>query len=269
MRRNVRQRIVDMKYRVCSDFDGTIATSDVTDLLLEAFAAPGWRDIEAQWRAGQIGSADCMARQVALLRCSRPAFDHLLDAIDIDPGFAGFVAFCNRHEIELTIVSDGLDYVVTRSLARAGLANLPIIANRLMFLGQSRHAMLSPHASPACRSAAGTCKCRAVGANEAEPLGDSRATILIGDGRSDFCAAGVVDFVFAKDDLLDHCRANGISHLPYSNFLEIARLMSERLPGLGAFRPTRPPVVAGDYAFLGLESHPQPTGTGVRGPGPP
>src|SRR5580698_927831 len=121
-----------MRYRIYCDFDGTIATSDVTDVLLEAFAAPGWRDIEAQWRAGLIGSADCMARQVALLHCSRPAFDRLLGAIEIDAGFPGFVAFCRRHDIVLTIVSDGLDYVVARNLARAGLDALPVAANRLM-----------------------------------------------------------------------------------------------------------------------------------------
>jgi 2-hydroxy-3-keto-5-methylthiopentenyl-1-phosphate phosphatase len=260
-RRNIRQRIVDMGHRIVCDFDGTIATSDVTDVLLEAFAAPGWYDIETQWRAGLIGSADCMARQVALLRCRRPAFDRLLDAIDIDPGFAGFVAFCRERNIVLNIVSDGLDYAVARILTRAGLDDLPIIANRLMFVAPDRYAMLSPHASPACRSGAGTCKCWAAGASDPQEPGAPRTTILIGDGRSDFCAAGAADFVFAKNSLLGHCRANGISHLPYSNFSEITRLVSERFPDLGAFGAACAPVLA-----RGVRRHPKLTGTGVRRP---
>jgi 2-hydroxy-3-keto-5-methylthiopentenyl-1-phosphate phosphatase len=264
-RRNIRPRIVDMGYRIVCDFDGTIATSDVTDVLLEVFAAPGWYDIEAQWLTGLIGSADCMARQVALLRCSRVAIDRLLDAVDIDPGFAGFVAFCRERDIELTIVSDGLDYAVARILARAGLGDLSIIANRLMFVAHDRYAMLSPHASPACRSGAGTCKCRAAGGADPEKPGDSRTTILIGDGRSDYCAAGAVDFVFAKSGLLGHCRANGISHLPYSNFFEIARLLSRHLPGLGASSA----ILAGDEAFLDPEQHPGLNETGMCGPPPP
>ena len=46
---------------VVCDFDGTIALEDVTDGLLERFAEPRWRKIEAQWLAGEFGSQECMA----------------------------------------------------------------------------------------------------------------------------------------------------------------------------------------------------------------
>ncbi|WP_181160980.1 MtnX-like HAD-IB family phosphatase [Labrys okinawensis] len=239
-----------MAYRIYCDFDGTIATRDVTDMLLEAFAAPGWLDIEAQWQAGLIGSADCMAREVALLHCSRPALDRLLDAVDIDPGFVGFVAFCRGHDIEPTIVSDGLDYAIRRILSRVGLGDLPVIANRLMFLAGDRHAMLSPHASPACHSRAGTCKCEAVRSTGGT---ETDSTILIGDGRSDYCAAGVVDLVLAKAGLRDHCRTNGIVHLPYRDFAEVTRLLAAWLPSLGATGLSGLSARACDGTFRGHE----------------
>lgn len=246
-----------MAYRIFCDFDGTIASRDVTDMLLEAFAAPAWREIEAQWQAGLIGSADCMARQVALLSASRPALDRLIDTVEIDPGFSGFVAFCRDHDIELTVVSDGLDHAIARILARAGLGDLPVIANRLLFLPQDRHAMLSPHAWPGCRSAAGTCKCRVAGAGSEK---DRRTTILIGDGRSDYCVAGIVDLVFAKAGLLDHCRANGITHLPYRDFAEITQLLAERLAGLETVELTA------DDAFFGREPPAASHRSGLPGP---
>ncbi|WP_448956118.1 MtnX-like HAD-IB family phosphatase [Labrys neptuniae] len=243
-----------MAYRIFCDFDGTIATSDVTDRLLEAFAAPGWHDIEDEWQAGLIGSAECMARQIELLRCSRPALDQLLDTVEIDPGFAGFVAFCREHDIELTVVSDGLDYAIARILVRAGLGQLPIVANHLVFLPDDHYAMLSPHASPACRTGAGTCKCRTVDSADLKGFGVPQSTVLIGDGRSDYCAAGAVDFVFAKDGLLGHCRDQDITHLPYQNFAEITALLSERLPGFEELAPARTRVLAGDADFLGHEA---------------
>jgi len=218
-----------MTYRILCDFDGTVTMNDVTDLLLESFAEPGWQDIEAQWQAGLIGSAACMERQVALLRCRREALDALLDTIRIDPGFAGFAAYCRREGIPLAIVSDGLDYAIHRILARAGIAGLPVIANQLVFLDDDRYAMSSPHSEAGCRSLAGTCKCRTASAT-----GDR--TVLIGDGRSDFCAAETTDFVFAKNALLTYCRIQDIPHVPFVHFAQVTGFLAMGV----ATKPARP-----------------------------
>ncbi len=57
---------------VFCDFDGTITNRDTVDHLLESLAdntaSPTLEEIEARWVAGEIGSRDCMAQQVALLR---------------------------------------------------------------------------------------------------------------------------------------------------------------------------------------------------------
>ena len=42
--------------------------------------------------------------------------------------------------------------------------------------------------------------------------------VLIGDGRSDFCAAAGADLVIAKGRLAEHCRANGIEHVAFESF---------------------------------------------------
>src|SRR4029453_3347163 len=47
-----------VKFHVFVDFDGTIASLDTTDFLLERYAAPQWRQIEDDWKAGLIGSPD-------------------------------------------------------------------------------------------------------------------------------------------------------------------------------------------------------------------
>lgn len=210
-------------WMVLCDFDGTIAVDDVTDALLTRFAAPEWLRIEADWRAGRIGSRECMTAQVALMDAPRQEIDALLDTLIIDPAFPAFVAESERMGMPVTVVSDGLDYAIRRMLAGYGLDHLPIRANRLLHDGDRGWAMHSPFASASCAAASGTCKCGIAR--------DHETTLLIGDGQSDFCLAGTADYVLAKDRLIEHCRTTGIPHSPIADFRD-ARAMLPRLPEL-------------------------------------
>src|SRR5258708_1400272 len=120
--------------RMFVDFDGTIALEDTTAVILERFAEPEWRAIEAEWLAGRIGSGECMARQVDLIRALPHEIDDLVEDIPLDPHFLAFSALCRDSGIPLTVVSDGLDQVVTKMLARGGV-NVPVRANRLEWRG--------------------------------------------------------------------------------------------------------------------------------------
>ena len=71
-------------WTVLCDFDGTLALEDVTDSLLLRFGRPGWEALEADWLAGRIGSRECMARQVALLECTRAELCEHLSQVAID-----------------------------------------------------------------------------------------------------------------------------------------------------------------------------------------
>ena len=195
---------------ILCDFDGTIADIDVTDALLERFADGAWRNIEADWRAGRIGSRQCMSGQVALMDAAPEDLDELIDGVAIDRDFAGFVSDARRMQMHVQVVSDGLDYAISRILARHGLRDLPITANRLHYEGARRWSMGSPHARDACRTASGTCKC-AVARDRAN-------TVLVGDGQSDFCVAAVAAHVFAKGRLAEHCQMVGIAHHRIHNF---------------------------------------------------
>jgi len=210
-------------WTILCDFDGTIALDDVTDALLTRFAHPEWEAIETRWRAGEIGSRECMSRQVALLDASLDEVDALLDTLPIDPAFPAFVADARRRGMAVQVVSDGLDHAIHRMLARHGLDDLPVRANRLMHDGARGWQLLSPHASAVCPAASGTCKC-AIARQHGRVL-------MIGDGQSDFCVAAQADFVFAKHKLLTHCRQAGIGHRAMVDFND-ARALLEELPEL-------------------------------------
>lgn len=209
-----------MDWQVICDFDGTIAIEDVTDRLLDQFASPRWLDIERDWRAGRIGSRECMALQIALLECSLAEIEQFAAEIPIDPAFPAFVRDCAALGLPLLIVSDGLDAAIRAVLARYGLRDIPVYSNRLCS-GPEALFLEFPHSDTACAAGSGTCKCVV----SAQAGNAQRRTLLIGDGASDFCLAGRADLVFAKDRLLDHCRAHHLPHRPYAGFAEIRTLL--------------------------------------------
>jgi 2,3-diketo-5-methylthio-1-phosphopentane phosphatase len=193
------------------DFDGTIAPVDTTDLLLERFAAPAWRDIEDDWKSGRIGSRECLVRQIDLVRASQAQMDAFIAGIEIDRGFAHFASLCRRLGHSVTVVSDGLDRTVKAVLERHDL-ELPYYANRLQWRGGDRWRLTFPHARSDCQALSGNCKCHFT---EGAP---QELRIVVGDGRSDFCVAGRADLVLAKGALLEHSRAADLPHLAFADF---------------------------------------------------
>lgn len=212
-------------WNILCDFDGTIAVEDVIDSLLDRFGRPGWEVLERDWRAGTIGSAVCMAGQVALLDMSHDELSQHLDSLHIDHGFASFVHDTVALGVPMEIVSDGLDHAIKAILANHGIAPLPTVANHLLQSAPRGWNLTSPFSVGGCR--AGTCKCARVEAARSR----GGKTLLIGDGASDFCAADRVDFVFAKNRLIEHCRAAGIPYAPISCFSEARELLPELLAG--------------------------------------
>lgn len=213
-------------WNIFCDFDGTISVKDVIDSLLDRFGLPGWEALEREWRAGRIGSRECMSRQVALLDMSREELHNHLDGLWIDHAFPAFVARAAELGLPVRIVSDGLDYAIDRLLARYDLDHLPLAANHLApGMSPRQWQLSSPFKSEGCRS--GTCKCACV--VKARESGGK--TLWIGDGASDFCVAGEVDFVFAKHRLIEHCHAFDIPHVAVTGFEDALDLLPRLLDG--------------------------------------
>lgn len=205
---------LDSRIRVLLDFDGTVTTVDTVDCLLERHADPAWLAIEREWESGAIGSRHCLARQVACLRATPAELDATVDSIPIDPGFATLVARCAALDVELVVASDGFDRAVDRVLARLGVT-LPVRANGLRPVAADRWRLV-PRTNGPCRTAAAHCKCSLV---------DGR-TLLIGDGRSDFCVAGRAALVLAKDRLAVHCAQYRLPYVAIADLTEAAEAVA-------------------------------------------
>ncbi len=215
-----------MNCEVFCDFDGTIATVDTTDALLEAYADPLWREHEAAWTSGQIGSRACLERQVELLHVADDELDAAIDGFAIDPAFPGFVDWCAARGWPVRVVSDGFARVIRHVLDRHGLGHVAVRANEIERRGRGRSAARFPWARPECRADAGLCKCAAV----RRQVGDDDATVVyVGDGRSDACAAtAVADLVYAKTALARHCREHSHPYVPFETFADVRADLARR-----------------------------------------
>ena len=206
------------------DFDGTITRRDAVDAILEAYADPKWLILEAEWRAGRMGSRDCLQAQMALVRATRKQLDSLLDGIEIDEGLASLLEVCATHEVPVHIVSDGFDYCIRRILSRANkrvqayLGGARICASRLEAHGQQWHTEF-PFFHQACAHGCATCKPAVMRLLNAA----NAPAIFVGDGQSDQYAVEAGDLVFAKTELAGFCDENCIEHTLYSNLGEVAR----------------------------------------------
>lgn len=207
--------------RVLVDFDGTMVPGDVTDHILQSFAGPKWLELEARWQAGTMNSRDCLSAQVDLIRASRSEIAQAVNERSIDPDFPEFVRQCASRGIPVTVVSDGFDLAIQTILQRYNL-DLPFFSNHLEWLGGGRWRLGFPHRNNACETQAGNCKCRQLGHAPVR-------TVVIGDGRSDFCAASNASYVLSKATLTNHCREQGLRHRPFSTFADVNATFGEWL----------------------------------------
>ncbi|MGF6112309.1 HAD-IB family phosphatase [Pseudomonas sp. ADAK2] len=212
-------------WHIVCDFDGTITRTDVIDSILQRFADPSWEAIENEWLQGDIGSRECLSRQLSLVKATPSELLAFFDTIDIDPDFPDFVDHVIGLGASLEVVSDGIEQGIARILARNYVSLLPILANRLRQLGHDSWRIDFPYSSDACRAASGNCKCKSTP--------KSKRVLVIGDGQSDMCVASTADFVFAKDRLAEHCERNGIAYARFDSFAELPALLA-RLPAASA-----------------------------------
>jgi len=228
----------DPKPIIACDFDGTITQIDVTDLMLERFAHPSWRDVEREWVRGGIGSRECLERQMALIDASAAELDVLIDSVPVDQHFIGFYHSLRSRGIPFYVMTDGFDYVVRRVLRRVGLnGNLRngtyVFASALEIEGR-RLRTTFPHATFSCEHGCATCKAAIIRRLRRR----GHIVVFIGDGLSDRFAVREADRVFAKPSLFDYCREKGIACEGFETFAEIASAL-EKFTGSSAPQPQR------------------------------
>lgn len=213
--------------KVFCDFDGTTARNDVGSLLFQTFADDRCHAIVQKWKAGQISSRQCLLEECRLTRVSRSELEAFVDSQELDPYFERFFKFCRYHNIEVGIVSDGLDFYIERILKHHGLdSQVEIRANHLVFEDDERIVPEFPYYDAGCGHCA---NCKGAHVREAREHHDT--LVYVGDGLSDRCGAEAADIVFAKigRDLLPYCESHNIPVTPFVSFADVLDEMQRML----------------------------------------
>ena len=209
------------------DYDGTIATTNVSEILLGEYVAAEWRALDAEYDAGLLGSRGLMEWEVGLIRGDPAALLATAAAQPHDESFGPFVDLARAAGIPIEVVSDGFGFFIGPALAAMGLGDLPIATALTTFDRGPR--IEFPNGNPDCL-VCGTCKRNRVLAHQAA----GRAVVFIGDGPSDRYAAGYSDLVFAKHELVQICVDSGWPFERWTSFADIGAWLERRLAAFAA-----------------------------------
>jgi len=220
---------MNQSIKIFVDFDGTISKKDVGDNLFLKFGdSKIINAIADRWIAGEISSAIFWTELFeSLPDIQKSDMNSFLNEMEIEDGFIEFLQLCEENNIEVTVLSDGLDYYINIILANNNLGHLKVYTNKLHFTENNRMIPSFPFMDEECKICA-NCKRNHILNNSS----DDDITIYIGDGLSDTCPVQYTDFIFAKRALLKFCEKNRISYYPFNDFYDvisrIENLLSKR-----------------------------------------
>ena len=205
------------KLAVLCDFDGTISSSDILDILYDRFAGQECHELRKKWNKGETSTPAEIQGCFASMRATRTEMESALDPVHLDPGFLDFARFCREQGYPFAILSDGLYWYITYILKRHGIADLTIYANDVEFTpdGMLIH---SPwyHPDTPLR---GTSKPAII----QKYHDDGYTVVFIGDGPTDVEAVEVADIVFAKGRLAEYCQIKGVPFTAFDSFFDVIR----------------------------------------------
>lgn len=213
-----------MKQVIQCDFDGTITIGEVSRLLLETFAQGDWSGILEQYKAGKITVQDCNVWQFAMVRTDKDTMrDFLLNSgkVVIRPGFENLLNFSRDCEMDFVITSNGQRFYIETILNNMGIDDIEIFAAQCEF---SPDGMKLTYPGPKGNHLADGFK--EAWAIELKNRGYDRI-YYAGNGASDIFPAQHATHVFAIDGLLERCRDENISCIPFNDLYDIVNGIKE------------------------------------------
>lgn len=215
------------KLKIFSDFDGTITLFDTWIEMGERFIKDKhkWADVIKRFEDQEIGARECFLAECRLIEnFDLNEFNRIIDSQILDQQFLNFYEFCTQNNIPIVILSEGMDYYISRILKNNGLV-IPFYSNKLVFSDNYKKIGLEfPYSDSDCIKC-GTSK-RNILMNQ---TADDEISVFIGDGFSDACVVNYADVVFAKKSLASYCWKNNITYFEYRTFGDIKNKIEKLL----------------------------------------
>jgi 2,3-diketo-5-methylthio-1-phosphopentane phosphatase len=208
-----------------SDFDGTMTRHDFYQLVIESLLPPDTPDHWAEYRSGAITHFEALRRYFAAIRASEGEVLAVVDRMELDRELPAAVAGLGRAGWKVVVTSAGCDWYIRRLLAAAGV-EVEVHSNPGRFEAGKGLLMEMPRGSPYLSAALGVDKTAVV----RRFLAGGRTVAFAGDGFPDEEPARLVpgDLRFARGDLADVLRREGLPFHPFDSWSEVARVLLRR-----------------------------------------
>lgn len=208
-----------------SDFDGTLTKHDFYKLAIESLLPPDTADNWAEYRAGAITHFEALRRYFAAIRATEEQVLAVVRKMGLEPGLPAAVQSLRHAGWEVVVASAGCAWYIRRLLGEAGVS-LEVHSNPGKFQPGAGLLMEMPLGSPFLSPTLGINKTGVV----QHHLAEGRTVAFAGDGFPDAEPARLVpgNLRFARGDLADVLRAEGLPFQRFDAWSEIAEILADR-----------------------------------------
>ena len=111
------------------DFDDTAAKQNVAETLLKKFGGSHWEEYRDDFQNGSLNLRHYQEKAFNEIDATLEEMGEAIGELAwLRPGFRELNYYCNANEIQLCIVTNGLEFYADALLRKAGLRNIPTYA---------------------------------------------------------------------------------------------------------------------------------------------
>jgi 2,3-diketo-5-methylthio-1-phosphopentane phosphatase len=208
-----------------SDFDGTMTRHDFYQLAIASLLPAETPDYWAQYRAGVITHFEALRSYFAAMRATEQEVVAVVSRMELHPGLRPAVESLQQAGWRVVVASAGCAWYIHRLLATEGV-ELEVFANPGRFEAGKGLLMEMPAQSAYWSPTLGVDKAGLVRAH----LAAGATVAFAGDGFPDADSARLVtaDLRFARGDLANVLRREGLVFHPFDQWADIARVLARR-----------------------------------------
>ncbi len=206
-----------MKVVFASDFDGTISLRDFYWIVIDKYLGKEYIELYHQWQAKKIKDVDFLNMVFNNIKKDYETVINDIYSIPIDTKAINFIKWFTDEVGEFYVISAGCKYYIDILLDKYNIANrVKVIANPGYYENGSIY-MVPDTSKEYYSEIFGVDKGKAVEMIKRE----ADFLFFAGDSRPDYYAAKVSDYVFAKHQLADILREEGIKFFEFRDFGDI------------------------------------------------
>ena len=213
-----------MEITVICDFDGTITTEDIGDMIIDKFASDSAKTYALEYYTNGVSSMDVDTVAYASIKQSKEdLIVYAKEKAIIRDGFFEFLDFCKLNNMNFIVISGGYDYYIKAILGEPA-SNITIKSNSIAFLENGEKKIIPKRSNPNCIKC-GNCKSLYCD----DYLSDGNNIIYIGDSLSDVCAVQKAQYRFARHRLKDILDEMKVEYNSYDTFFNIINVLKNSL----------------------------------------